>query len=226
MAPPRKHNSDRILDAARTLALTDGPRAVSVAAIAGASGAPAGTLYHRFGNRDGILRAAWLRALERFQTAYLQAARDPDPLEAGVAMAVSVVAFARARREDAQLLLTLRARDLLDAGPDTDFRERQTAINARLDSELRRVTRALHGRADARALDAVLRATVDLPYGVVRRHTQTPTMPRWLEADVAKAARQLLTVPQHQPRHRPPRPRSAKQAARSTASRSDRDQTT
>lgn len=199
MAPPRKHDSDRILDAARTLALTDGPRAVGVAAIAGASGAPAGTLYHRFGNRDGILRAAWLRALERFQARYLEAAGDPDALEAGVAMAVAVVAFARARRDDARLLLTLRPQDLLDAGPDAEFREREIAMNARIDAELRRVTRALHGRADARALDVVVRATVDLPYGAVRRHTQTPTMPRWLERDVAVAARLLLTALQDEP---------------------------
>jgi AcrR family transcriptional regulator len=29
------------------------------------SRAPAGTLYHRFGNRNGILIATWLRALQR-----------------------------------------------------------------------------------------------------------------------------------------------------------------
>ena len=202
MAPPRKHSTDGILDAARTLALTEGPRAVTVAAIARASGAPAGTLYHRFGSRDGILRAAWLRALARFQERYLDAAREPDPLEAGVAMAVAVVAFARTSRDDAQLLLAIRPRDLLDAGPDADFRERQAAINARIDDQLRRVTRALAGRADARALDAVLRAVVDLPYGAVRRHTRSETMPRWVERDVADAARQLLAALRDEPRRR------------------------
>jgi AcrR family transcriptional regulator len=166
-----------------------------VAAIARASGAPAGTLYHRFGSRDGILRAAWLRALERFHTRYLEAAGDPDPLEAAVAMAVSVVAFARGHPEDARLLLTLRPQDLLDADPDAEFRERLSAMNARVEAELRRLARALRGRADARALDAVLRATVDLPYGVARRHTRNPTMPRWLERDVADAARRLLAAP-------------------------------
>jgi AcrR family transcriptional regulator len=195
MAPPRKHDTDGMLDAARTLALAEGPRAVSVAAIAAASGAPAGTLYHRFGSRDGVLRAAWLRALERFQERYLQAARAPDPVESGVAMAVAVVAFARARREDARLLLTLRPEDLLDSAPDAEFRERLSAMNARVDGELRRVARALHGRAGARSLDAVIRAAVDLPYGAVRRHTRTAAMPRWLEADVADAARRLLTAP-------------------------------
>jgi AcrR family transcriptional regulator len=224
MAPPTKHPTDRILDAARTLALTDGPRAVSVAAIADASGAPAGTLYHRFSSRDGILRAAWLRALEGFQARWLEAARDPDPLEAGVAMATSVVAFARACPGDARLLLTLRPQDLLDAGPDADFRELQRAMNAPLEADLRRVTRALHGRADARALDAVLRATVDLPYGVVRRHAYKATMPRWLERDVADAARQLLTAPRTQPRAPSPQQPATRDTARSPTSYSDRDE--
>ena len=89
MAPPRKHETDVILDAARALVLTDGPRAASVAAIAKASGAPTGTLYHRFGDRNGILAAAWLRALERFQSRAMAATADA-PLEAAVAMAVSV----------------------------------------------------------------------------------------------------------------------------------------
>src|SRR5215208_6085407 len=199
MAPPRKHPTDRILDAARSLALTDGPRAVSVAAIADASGAPAGTLYHRFGSRDGILRAAWLRALEGFQARWLEAAHDPDPLEAAVAMARSVVAFARGNPDDARLLLTLRPQDLLDADPDADFRGVQRAMNAPLEADLRRGARDLHGRAAARALAAVLRATVHLPDGAVRRHAHTATMPRWLERDVADATRRLLTPSSAQP---------------------------
>jgi len=221
MAPPTKHPTDRILDAARALALTDGPRAVSVAAIADASGAPAGTLYHRFGSRDGILRAAWLRALERFQARWLEAARDSDPVEAGVAMATSVVAFARGCPDDARLLLTLRPQDLLDAGPGADFRELQRAMNAPLEADLRRVARALHGRADARALDAVVRATVDLPYGAVRRHAHKTTMPRWLERDVANAARQLLTAPSTQPRKRSTQQPPTRHTARSTTSHAD-----
>src|SRR5665213_1418161 len=99
MAPARKHDTDRILDTTRALVLRDGPRAASVAAIARASDAPVGTLYHRFGSRDGILAAAWLRALERFQRRALAAAEHPDPLEAGVAMARAQVSFAREEPE-------------------------------------------------------------------------------------------------------------------------------
>src|SRR5947209_17561957 len=113
MAPPRKHETDVILDAARALVLDGGPRAASVAAIAKSSGAPAGTLYHRFGNRDGILAAAWLRALERFQARAMAAGTDADaPMESAVAMAVAAISFTRELPEDARLLLTMRPGDL------------------------------------------------------------------------------------------------------------------
>jgi AcrR family transcriptional regulator len=193
MAPPRKHDTDLILDAARTVILRDGPRAASVAAIARESEAPVGTLYHRFGNRDGVLAAAWLRALEGFQRQALAAARTSDPLAAAVAMARSPIAFARAQPEDARLLLTLRRDDLLDADPDESFRARLEAINAPLTAAIVRLTRVLRGRADARALDLVTRAVVDLPNAAIRRHAREGgRLPRWLEDDVGEAARRLL----------------------------------
>ncbi len=193
MAPPRKHDTDRILDAARALVLRDGPRAASVAAIARESEAPVGTLYHRFGSRDGVLAAAWLRALQSFQERALAAAADPDPLEAAVAMAGSQVRFAREQPADARLLLAIRRDDLLDADPDTRFHARLDAINAPLEATLLRLAKQLLGRADARTVDAFTRAVVDLPSSAVRRHLREGRpLPAWLERDVGAAARRLL----------------------------------
>lgn len=191
MAPPRKHRTDVILDAARALVLDGGPRAASVAAIAAASGAPAGTLYHRFGNRDGILTAAWLRALERFQ-ARAMAAEAETPLETATAMAAAAVSFARERPEDARLLLTIRPTDLLDGEPDAAFRETLAAMNAPLNERIRTLARELYGSGRARCVDAVARAVADLPYAVVRRHAHDEPMPAWLEDDVAASARAVL----------------------------------
>jgi AcrR family transcriptional regulator len=193
MAPPRKHETDVILDAARALVLTDGPRAASVAAIAKASGAPTGTLYHRFGDRNGILAAAWLRALERFQSRAMAATADA-PLEAAVAMAVSVIGFARELPEDARLLLTLRPSDLLDGEPDSSFVDTLATMNAPLVARLDDFARQLYGKTDERTVEAVARAVADLPYGVVRRHANDDPMPSWLEADVAAGVRALLAV--------------------------------
>jgi AcrR family transcriptional regulator len=193
VAPPRKHETDMILDATRALVLADGPRAASVAAIAKASGAPAGTLYHRFGNRDGILTAAWLRALERFQSRVMAADAD-SALETAVAMAVATVAFARELPEDARILLSIRPDDLLDGEPNAAFRATLATMNAPLIDRVADLARKLYGRNNSRTKEAVSFAVADLPYAVVRRHAYDERMPSWLEADIADAARALLSA--------------------------------
>jgi AcrR family transcriptional regulator len=191
MAPPRKHETDVILDAARALVLDGGPRTASVAAIAKTSGAPAGTLYHRFGNRDGILTSAWLRALVRFHARALAADGD-TPADTAVAMAVAAVGFARALPEDARLLLTIRPGDLLDDEPDAAFRRTLAAMNAPLTERIAVLARQLYGNARPRSVDAVARAVADLPYAVVRRHAHDDPMPSWLEKDVAASSLAVL----------------------------------
>ncbi|MCV7313232.1 TetR/AcrR family transcriptional regulator [Mycobacterium paraffinicum] len=191
MAPPRKHETDVILDAARALVLAGGPRAASVAAIAKTSGAPAGTLYHRFGNRDGILTAAWLRALERFQARAL-AADGETPADTAIAMAVAAVSFARELPDDARLLLTIRPGDLLDEEPDAEFQRTLAAMNAPLTERVAVLARQLYGNDKPRSVDAVARAVADLPYAVVRRHAHDDPMPDWLEGDVAASALAVL----------------------------------
>lgn len=192
MAPPRKHQTDVILDAARALVLAEGPRAASVGAIAKASGAPAGTLYHRFGSRNGILTAAWLRALGRFQARAL-AANGDTVLECAIATAVAAVSFMRELPDDARLLVTLRPSDLLDGEPDAAFQETLAAMNAPLVERVNTFAREIYGSAEPRRVDAVARAVVDLPGAVVRRHTNDDPMPSWLEEDVAAGSRALLT---------------------------------
>lgn len=186
MAPPRKHTTDVILDATRAMVLAHGPRATSIAAIARDSGAPIGTLYHRFGSRDGILAAVWLRAIERFQARALDGARIEDPLESAMAMARAAVEFAIEHPLDAELLLAVRRRDLVDEA----LPERLDEMNAPLQDALARVARARFGRADARTVDRVARAVVDLPAGAVRRHGRR--IPAWLADDVAASVRALL----------------------------------
>ncbi len=190
MAPPRKHETDAILDAARELVLAEGPRAAGVAAIAKASGAPVGTLYHRFGNRDGILAATWLRALDRFQSLAVAATAD-SAVEAAVAMALSAIEFAKRFPGDARLLLTVRPEDLVDADGGA-LVAAITSRNAPLVERLRQLARELYGADDGRSLDVLQRAVVDLPYAAVRRHVAD--VPEWLAGDLADSVRALLAA--------------------------------
>ena len=116
MPRPRTHDVDTVLDATRSIVLAQGARAATVAAIAKASGAPTGSLYHAFKTRDQILAAAWGRAARRSQEQWLVAAQHADPIEAGVNMALALLTFAREHTEDTHLLLGMRLEDLTD-GP-------------------------------------------------------------------------------------------------------------
>jgi AcrR family transcriptional regulator len=119
---PELHDSDSILDAARGVVLNDGRGAATVAAIAEASGAPIGSIYHRFGSVDDLLAEMWIRAVRRSQARFAAAAEQADPIEAAVAAALSVYDFCVDNPADARLLVSLRLEDL--AGGHINPRQR------------------------------------------------------------------------------------------------------
>jgi AcrR family transcriptional regulator len=153
-----------------------------------------GTLYHRFGNRDGILAATWLRGLDRYQALAMSATAD-TAVDAAVAMALSALDFAREYPDDARLLLMMRPEDLVDAEGGGELAEAIATRNVPLVERLRTLARELYGADDARSLDAVQRAVVELPYAAVRRHVHR--LPDWLAGDLAIAVRALLTAYRH-----------------------------
>ena len=60
------------MDAAMRLVAEGGPNAATVAGIAGALGAPVGSIYHRFKSRDLLLARLWIRTVKRFQVGFLR----------------------------------------------------------------------------------------------------------------------------------------------------------
>ncbi|HEY7934811.1 MAG TPA: TetR/AcrR family transcriptional regulator [Solirubrobacteraceae bacterium] len=196
MARSVVHQAEDILDATRDLLLSRGTRAASIAAIAKASGAPVGSLYHRFGSRDALLAEVWLRALSRFHSHFFAAAEQDDPALAAAAMAAAVITFAREHPSDSRVLMTVRSRDLFDHQPAQALRARREAMNAQLDAVIRELASSRYGRADRRAIERVRFAVVDLPAAALRRHTDTATaLPEWLESEVSSAATGILTSP-------------------------------
>lgn len=185
MPRTRIHRDDVVLDATTDVVLSRGARAATIDAIASASGAPVGSLYHRFGSREGVLRAVWERAIGNFHRAYIPSeVPGPDPIATGVGMAEAVLAFATERPAEAQLLIALRPADLLDRP------EELAQLNAAAAAAVAEMARALDVSGER-----VRMALVDLPYGSVRRHlsTQRPISAATI-AEVGNAARMLLTA--------------------------------
>jgi AcrR family transcriptional regulator len=85
-----KRNRSRVLDAAARLIARQGPEAVSMDAVAQAAGVGKGTLYRRFGDRQGLLLALLDEGERALQDSLLT---GPPPLGPGAAPAERLSAF-------------------------------------------------------------------------------------------------------------------------------------
>lgn len=168
MGRPRVHDDDAILDAARTLVIRSGTTAATVSAIAEASGAPMGSLYHRFGSRDALLSETWMRAVRRSQQPWLEALERTSARDGAVDAGLSIFDFCRSHFDDARLLV---------AGAPPELRAELRRINEPAVAALRVVAKRMWGHARAEDVELLLLATVDLPLGAVRRHLSSGTMP-------------------------------------------------
>jgi AcrR family transcriptional regulator len=170
MPRPQIHTADGILDAARDLVLTGGARAATVNGIVAASGAPKGSIYHRFGTLDDLLGAMWLRGVRRSQQSFIDALEHEDPVEAAVAAGLSIHDFAEREPADARLLAALRREDLVESVGDPVLRADLAAANDRVTAALVDLARRLYGDASRAAVERAVCASVDLPQGAIRRH--------------------------------------------------------
>ncbi|MEV4124241.1 helix-turn-helix domain-containing protein [Nocardia sp. NPDC049707] len=180
MPRPRTHDPDIVLDAAESLAVRSGPAAVTIRAVAAATGVSNGAIYHTFGSRAELLGRSWLRAAGRFlrmQTELVEAhlaVNDGAPcssevIEAVVAAAETPVEFAQRYPDSSKLLLTVSRGELLgDELPEQVAAELAGTDDA-LVGLIIRLSRALWGRGDAAAVDVITTCIVDLPTGILLR---------------------------------------------------------
>ena len=185
-----------MLDAARDLLLEEGSRSATIEAIADASGAPTGSIYHRFGSRDELIAKLWIRAVHRSQASFLAALERDSPREAALAAALSIVDFCEDHPADAQLLVGFRREDLISAVPEGPLADELAVLNRPLERALVQLARRLYGRRSRAALDRTLLAVFDLPYGAARRHLIAGSrLPRGLRADLRSAVAAVIDEP-------------------------------
>jgi AcrR family transcriptional regulator len=186
-----------MLDAARELLLEQGAGSATVEAIAGASGAPTGSIYHRFGSRDELLARLWLRAVYRSQASFLAALEQEDPQDAALAAAMSIIDFCETEPADARLLASFRREDLIRTTSD-QLADELEGVNRPVERAVVGLARRLYGRSTRAALNRTLLAVFDLPYGAAHRYLLTgTTIPRGLRADLERAVVAVIGASGH-----------------------------
>lgn len=169
MPRPELHPTDSLLDAARGVVLDHGLGAATIAAIAKSSGAPVGSIYHRFGSVDDLLAEMWIRAVRRSQESFAAAATHADPVEAAVDAGLAVYDFCVEHPADARILLSYRREDVAGGRISPKRRAELARLNEPVAAVVEVLARRLYGRASRKALDRVIMAVFDLPHGAVRR---------------------------------------------------------
>lgn len=181
-----------MLDAALRLLRERGVRGVTMTAVAEVTGAPSGSLYHRFPSRNALLGELWLRSVERFQAEFVARLGDPDVWAATEGTLRHVFAWLRQHPDEAQLLLMYRRRDIsADEWPEELVRRVK-----RLADDFDRAMQAFADRLGGEPDDAVTLAwflLADLPLAAARRHLAAGRpIPPVGERLTLEAARALL----------------------------------
>ncbi|GAB2500516.1 TetR/AcrR family transcriptional regulator [Nocardiopsis aegyptia] len=195
MGRPARFRTEDLVTAAIGLAAEGGPAAVTMAALARATGAPSGSLYHRFSGRPALLAAVWTHAVTDFQAGCRRTLAADPPSAAAEATARHVLSWSRARPDSARVLLH-RPADFDEAHWPEPDRELLRTANAEVGTLLARLARELREPEETAeaALERVRLAVVDLPLALVRRHLlQGHGVPAEAEDLAADAARRLLT---------------------------------
>ncbi len=196
MPRPQVHLTDTMLDAARDLLLQDGSSSATMEAIAEASGAPTGSIYHRFGSRDELIARLWMRAVYRSQASFVAALERQDAKDAALAAAMSIIDFCKDHPEDAQLLVSFRREDLVRTAAEGPLAEELEELNRPVERAVLDLARRLYGRRSRAALDRTLLAVFDLPYGAARRYLIAgEPLPPGLRADLTHAVCGVIDPP-------------------------------
>jgi len=175
VARPRTHDIDSLLDAAERLLAGAGTSGVTIRALAEATGASSGSLYHAFGSRADLLARMWLRAARRFLTLQNEAidhelARGDEKenaVRATVAVA-SVPATIQANSPDTAVVLLRHRRDeVLGEDVSPELRAELEALDGGLLEVLERLSLALWGDRDRPSIETVALCVVDLPTAIL-----------------------------------------------------------
>ncbi|WP_323762374.1 TetR/AcrR family transcriptional regulator [Maricaulis sp.] len=161
---------------------------VRLQAVTATAGVSTGSIYHRFGSREGLMAAAWLDAVEAFQERFL-VALAAGTREAGLAAALATPAFCREEVARALILTMGRRAEMMSDKAPAEMRARLDQINGQGKAGLERF--AFEQRLP---LQRVRLALIGVPLGAVRLYLPDKAVPEGVDDDIRLAVSALLAA--------------------------------
>ncbi|MEJ2068674.1 MAG: TetR/AcrR family transcriptional regulator, partial [Deltaproteobacteria bacterium] len=148
------------LDSALKLVADGGVGAATISAIAEETGAPIGSVYHRFPSREILLAELWLRTVDSFQEGFLQALDRLD----GLSAALHTPDWVRENFMEGKVLLIHRREELVTGQWPEEVRNRAGRLARELDEGIREYTLNTTGDLSEASLLKTVFALIDVPY--------------------------------------------------------------
>lgn len=143
--------------------------------VSKASGVSIGSIYHRFGSREGLLAETWLAAIETFQSQFL-AALCGEGQGAGLAAALVTPQFCRAHHDMALVLACCRPSEFIGDKAPEDLRGKIEEANIGIFAEVGK-----YAEQAGKPVDTCRLALIGLPLACVQLYLPKRAVPR--EAD-------------------------------------------
>jgi AcrR family transcriptional regulator len=175
-----------LIDASTRVSARLGPAHTTIALIARESGAPVGSVYHRYPSKGALLAEAWTRAATNFGTRFLTVLANAKTLEAAVEAALVTPRFAREDHAGGVILFAHRRDDFLDEAPKESRARAAQQTSAMLNGIADAAKRLLP--RDPRGRDKLAVALLGLPYGAVRIFLPQAVPPVELDDTIRAAA--------------------------------------
>ena len=159
---------------------------VTFQTIVADTGVSVGSLYHRYGAREGLMARAWLDAISAFQERFLAALESDDPA-AGESAALATPRFCRSDRERAIILACCRRSEFLSAATPEDLRQEIAGIN-----EWAMMALETYAQRTGFEPEACRLGMVAFPLGAVRLYLPGRPVPENVDQYVSAAFRAVV----------------------------------
>ena len=152
------------------------------------AGVSIGSLYHRFGSREGMLAHAWLDAVQVFQARFLAELTSDNP-NAGERAAMATPKFCRDEPARARILVCCRREEFISDDTPKELRAQVETVNDDISGKVIEFSR-LRGYT----LEACQLGLVAFPLGAVRYYLPHRQIPKQIDVYVAAAFNSAVGV--------------------------------
>ena len=183
-----------MLAAATRLAADRGPEAVTIGAISAVTGAPVGSIYHRFESRDLLVAEMWLSTIETFQVGYLGVLGAEPTVNSGLLAALHIPAWVREHPAEARILVLHRQEDFVGAEWPSSVTARARDLNTAVMARIAAFALAVLGSDGPPAVARATYALASSPTGAIRRYVAARQRPPDVIDDLVRETYEAVIV--------------------------------